>query len=232
MMTSSRDIPTKRTPPHRELLRRHRAHWGNSFALRASFLAIVAFSASLLIEYYAIAYATASVSNPATDIILSNIPAFDVNDLYVYGLMLLTGFITFLCLTHPKRVPFVLFSLALFVVIRSFFNSLTHLAPYPIPFAPDFGTTITKVFFGGDLFFSGHTGVPFLMGLLFWRETVLRYFFLLCSAFFAVVVLLGHLHYSIDVAAAFFITYTIYAIARWLFPRSHALFISDPIAEH
>ena len=35
-------------------------------------------------------------------------------------------------------------------------------------------------------------------------------------ALFAAVVLLGHLHYSIDVASAFFITYTIYHIAeKW-----------------
>jgi hypothetical protein len=184
-------------------------------------ISIVAFLASLAVQYYATAFATARVSNPVTDIILSNVPIFDMSEVYVYGLLSLTAFIVFLCLAHPKRIGFTLYSLALFIVIRSIFVSLTHLAPYPIPPSPDFGTTMQKIFFGGDLFFSGHTGVPFLMALIYWREELLRYLFLALSVFFGTVVLVAHLHYSIDVFSAFFITYTIYHLSLYLF-RAHA----------
>ena len=47
---------------------------------------------------------------------------------------------------------------------------------------------------------------------------MLRYLFLAWSVFFGIVVLLGHLHYTIDVLSAFFITYGIVDIAKWLFP--------------
>lgn len=211
------------------VVHRHRAHWRGAFTRRASVFAFIAFCASLVAEYVSTAYATASASNPVTDIVLSNIPVFDTDGIYVYGLLLLVAFVTLLVLTHPKRIPFVLFALALFIVIRSFFVSLTHLAPYPIPSSPDFGTTMQKIFFGGDLFFSGHTGAPFLLALIFWREKALRYIFLAGSVFFGAVVLLGHLHYSMDVAAAFFITYAIYDLAVWMFPRSHQLLLSDPL---
>jgi hypothetical protein len=213
-----------------KLLHRHRIHWSNAQARTASILSVFAFAASLVVQYYSIVFATARVSNPVTDLILSNIPVVDVDGIYVYGLFFLVAFISLLCLSHPKRMPFILYSLALFIVIRSVFVVLTHLAPYPIPPQTDFGTTMSKIFFGGDLFFSGHTGVPFLIALIYWKEKGLRNIFLMLSVFFGGVVLLGHLHYSIDVLAAFFITYTIFHIAEWLFPSERALFLSDPIA--
>ena len=65
------------------------------------------------------------------------------------------------------------------------------------------------------------------MALLFWPNKLLRYFFLACSVFFAIAVLLGHVHYTIDVASAFFITYGVYKIACYLFPRDYALFLLE-----
>ncbi len=210
---------------------RYRAFWSIPYARRASGISMLAFLCSLAVQYYSIVFATEHVSNSATDIILSNIPVYDIDGIYVYGLFCLVAFIVLLCLAHPKRIPFTLYSLALFIVIRSAFVTLTHLAPYPIPPSPDFGTTMQKIFFGGDLFFSGHTGAPFLMALIYWREELLRYTFIILSVFFATVVLLAHLHYSIDVFAAYFITYTIYHLALYFFPKSQALLIADDPVE-
>ena len=57
------------------------------------------------------------------------------------------------------------------------------------------------MFFGADLFFSGHTGMPFLLALIFWDWRRVRYMFLFISVACAIIVLAG-LHYSIDVCSA------------------------------
>jgi membrane-associated phospholipid phosphatase len=57
------------------------------------------------------------------------------------------------------------------------------------------------------------------MALIFWKNKILRYTFIFLSVFFGVIVLLGHIHYSIDVLAAFFITYTIWHISEKLFKK-------------
>ncbi|MEI8091030.1 MAG: phosphatase PAP2-related protein [bacterium] len=73
--------------------------------------------------------------------------------------------------------------------------------------------------FGADLFFSGHTGLPFLFALIFWNNKWMRYLFVLTAIYFGAIVLLGHLHYSIDVLSAFFITYTIRHINEFLWKK-------------
>jgi membrane-associated phospholipid phosphatase len=157
---------------------------------------------------------------------------YDVDGYFVYGAALLIVFIALVLLSNPKQLPFTLYSLALFFFIRAIFISLTHLAPFPIhtpiEFTSNVGIFLSHLFFSGDdLFFSAHTGVPFLMALVFWRQPILRYIFLLWSIFFAVVVLLGHIHYSIDVASAFFISFGIYHITMWIFSRAHGLFLAE-----
>lgn len=183
--------------------------------------------AVFVVQPYAIEFANEAATNPVGDIILSNTPVFNVGSYFVYGMFLLVAFIGLLCLYRPQRAPFVLHSLTLFVLIRSVFVSLTHIGPFATEAANNFGPGITLQFFGADHFFSGHAGAPFLMALIFWQDKTLRYIFLAWSVFFSAVVLLGHLHYSIDVASAFFITYGIYQIASWLFPREKALFMNS-----
>jgi membrane-associated phospholipid phosphatase len=51
--------------------------------------------------------------------------------------------------------------------------------------------------------------------------------FLAWSVFFAAVVLLGHLHYSIDVLGAVFVAYAVYHFVDRYFPKEHALFLSE-----
>jgi len=215
------------TLSYRAVLSRYRQALAQRRFTIAAPISLVTFLISVfVVQPYAVQYATERASSPVTDIILSNIRVYDVDGAFVYGMFLLIAFIVFLCLVYPKRIPFTLYSLTLFILIRCAFVSMTHLAPFTA--APtDFGPAITRAFFGADLFFSGHTGTPFLMALIYWRVSFLRYLFLAWSVFFAVVVLLGHFHYSIDVASAFFITYGIFHISEWLFPEERKVFYSD-----
>ncbi len=178
------------------------------------------------INFIAGTYATESASMPVTDIILSNTKAYDVDVIFIYGPMIFWLFVTLLLIANPKKIPFTIKSIALFVIIRSIFISLTHIGPFPTQIPLDIGNVINKFTFGGDLFFSGHTGLPFLMALLFWENKHLRYLFIFSSIFFGTVVLLGHLHYSIDVLSAFFITYTIYHISKYFFKKNKLDFIN------
>ena len=120
---------------------------------------------------------------------------------------------------------FTLKAIGLFLVIRSFFVVLTHIQPFPAHVHIDISTGISGVFMSGsDLFFSSHTGLPFLMALVFWDDVYMRIFSIIASIFFGAIVLMAHLHYSIDVFAAFFITYTIFHIARRWFKKDYVVF--------
>ncbi len=212
---------------YRLLIVRYREYMSRSEFVASCVWAFVLFALSFFINELAIRFATERASSPVTDIILSNTPRLPVDNLFVWGTILLVVICVGLSFAHPKRIPFMFKTAALFFLIRSIFVSLTHLGPFAPHLADDFGATVNQAFFGGDLFFSGHTGLPFLVALAFWHEKLWRYVFLASSLFFGAIVLLGHIHYSIDVLSAFFITYGIYHIALWLFPRDHALFISD-----
>ncbi|MDE2079005.1 MAG: hypothetical protein KGI73_01315 [Patescibacteria group bacterium] len=186
-----------------------------AFITGAVFLVVASYANSLAVQY-----ANERVSNSVTDIILSNTPVFDVDGFFIYGAIALIVIATAICVWRLRAAPFVMKSVALLVVIRAAFVSMTHISPYPehVAVGPDMFTKLfPSVFTGSDLFFSGHTAIPFLLALMFWDNVYLRFLFLGFSAAFAVVVLLGHLHYTIDVAAAYFITYTIFVLAKKFF---------------
>ena len=129
-------------------------------------------------------------------------------------------------LSKPRHILFTMKAVALFIATRSLFVSLTHVGIYPDHIVPGLG------FFDGiylylnfqtGLFFSGHTGLPFLMALIFWNIPRARFLFISLSFISGIAVLLAHVHYSIDVFAAPFIAYGIFKIARKLFPRDYEL---------
>lgn len=182
---------------------------------------------ALWVNFWAIKQATAHAGVSIEDIILSNIPMFNVDGIFVYGTFVVAAFSVALILSRPKRLPFALKTVALFIIIRSLFTLMTHLGPPEAVYVTDFSDTIVRSFFGADQFFSAHTGMPLLGALALWHvDRRAALFFLGSSLFFAAVVLLGHIHYTIDVFSAFFITYGIVHIAQWLMPRGWALFKS------
>lgn len=179
----------------------------------------------IIINFYAGTYAAARASNSVSDIILDNIRVYNVDEIFVYGPLFLWIFVAFLCLKEPKRIPFVLKNIAFFVLIRSIFITMTHIGPFPDHLIiTDNTRLITDFTFGGDLFFSAHTGLPFLMALVFGKNMFLRILFSITAVFFGAIVLMAHLHYTIDVMSAFFITYTIYNISKYLFKSDEKIF--------
>ncbi len=178
---------------------------------------------SLIINFLAGTYASSQAGNAVRDLILDHVPVVNVNVVFIYGIILFYTFVGYLVLSNHKHAPFILRSLSVFILVRSFFIILTHIGPAQgaLAYSPN---NITSYFnFTGDLFFSGHTGAPFLMALIYWKNFKLRLLFLFTSILFGIVVLLGHLHYSIDVFSAFFITYGTFEISKNIFKKEYHL---------
>lgn len=204
----------------KKLAERYRAAFSDPRFTLSVFVSTVAFAGALFANFWAIGQATKRAGPQVPDLILSNIPVYEVDGFFVWGTALVILYTALVLLARPGRIPFALHALTLFILIRSAFTLMTHLGPPEISYTSDFGEAITRAFFGADQFFSAHTGMPFLGALVFWHiDRRIALTFLAASAYFAAVVLLGHIHYTIDVFSAFFITYGIFHLARVLFAR-------------
>jgi hypothetical protein len=211
----------------KKVIDRHKKLWKQkSFSWRFV-SSITLLVLSMFVNYFANVYTTNHVSNYVSDIILDNLPVINVDFIFVEGAIALWLFAIFLLLRDPQKIPFAVKSIAVFVLIRSFFIMLTHIALPPDHAYLDPDSTFRYITAGNDMFFSSHTGLPYLLALNFWRNKKLRIFFVGASIVFAASVLLGHLHYSIDVFAAFFITYSIFHICQRLFPKDYKLLIES-----
>lgn len=183
---------------------------------------------ALFIQKTSDIYVRSIQSQAVGDILLNNIPAWDIDGIIILSTLLLTLTIICLLIARPWYVLFTIKSIALFVIIRAFFISLTHLGvnPHEIVFDPNnIGFWFYDFLYNtkNDFFFSGHTGLPFLMALIFYNDSFWRKMFFTTSLIFGISVIIAHMHYSIDVFAAPFITYNIYTIAEKIFKKDRML---------
>jgi len=187
------------------------------------------FVLALFIQHFAYNYIDNRVVGTAVqDLLLDNLAVLNLDIFIVQGALLLTFILIGLLVAKPQYVVFSIKALALFLIVRSFFISLTHLGAnlHQITLDVD-GTGFWLYDFlynaKNDFFFSGHVGSSFLLGLIFWKESFWRNFFFVCSAILGMSMILAHMHYSIDVFAAPFITYGIFVIATKLFRKDFQL---------
>lgn len=182
-------------------------------------LSMIFFLAALVISYAAGNYVEKREALPVKDLILDNIPTVDLDFFYVYGF----SFIILVFFAYPlffkiKELHVAISQFSLLVLMRSFFISLTHLSTP----ADSLIYTAPRLFilldFKNALFFSGHTAVPFLGFWLFKKEKI-GIFFFIATVIMAITVLFMHVHYSIDVFAALFITYGSFMMGKWLFKK-------------
>src|SRR5262245_26448686 len=220
---------SKWLPPMEPTLTLYRNLFANRAYVRSLSQGAAFLAASLIAIVAAVSFATSNASNYVADLVLRNVGPYNMRFAFVYGTFAVFAVTIALLAWRPNRLPFALKAIALFLVVRAVFVSLTHIAPSPIdPQKP--APFLNAMFYGSDQFFSGHTGMPFLGALCFWHMAQWRFFYLAATVFFGTVVLLGHYHYSIDVLAALFITHGIFQIACWMFRQDFALFRSSELA--
>lgn len=203
----------------------HKKFWGKD-KIKSLSLSLLFFIFSLLVEKIANDYVIQLKGSAVSDILLNWLPTLDIDFLIVQGALILTALALFLVLYKPKYLNFGLKAMSIFILTRSFFITLTHLGASPDQLVFDqnsFGFGLYNLLFNtrGDFFFSGHTGTPFLLALIFWQEKFWRYTFFAISIMFGAGVLLAHIHYSIDVFAAPFITYSLFIFCQKVFPKDY-----------
>lgn len=195
-------------------------HWKILFKDRTYVLSLVVgvlvYVGGQSIQHFASGYHDASAFPSVGDVILNRIPTYNLEFLYFWGfIIMITLLVIYPLFFKPEIVPFVLKTYGILLVIRTCFVILTNLGP-PVGFFYAINHDVNP-FFKNDLFFSGHVAAGFLAFLLLKDAKYYRWIFLLFSFVMAVTVLAMHVHYSIDVFAAYFITYGIYALSHKIF---------------
>lgn len=195
--------------------------------------ALLLLGAAYVVEHFANLYELEYSLRPTSvyvgDLLLDNLPVVDLNFIIIEGALFAIILGALFVLSKPRYVLFTLKTVALFIIIRAIFVSLTHVGIYPGNIDPGVGIfdgIYLYLNFQTGFFFSGHTALPFLMALIFWDNLRVRYVLVSLSCVFAVAVLLAHIHYSIDVFAAPFMAYGIFRVAQYLFRRDYELLTS------
>jgi membrane-associated phospholipid phosphatase len=174
---------------------------------------------ALVLNYIAGSYVEKKTGGSVSDLILDSIPAINLSFIFYYGaliLALITLIYVFFFKVH--KIHIVVGQTSLLIMVRSFFICLTHIST-PEGAILSHAPRIFDFFdFQNALFFSGHTAAPFLLFLIFRKEKI-GIFFLIMTFVMAATVLLMHVHYSIDVFAALFISYGCYKIGNWMFSK-------------
>lgn len=205
------------------LFQKHKECWFRKGFRLSLIFGLFLILTSFVVNNYAQIFASSHANNSESDILLDNLPTVDVHLIYSEGAILFIIGLFIILLAEPKYIPFVLKSIAVFIIFRSFFMVLTHLAPPAAQIYIDPTDYIQRLSHGDDLFFSGHTGLPFLLAIIFWHKKYLKWLFLICTLIGGTIVILGHIHYSIDVFSALFISFGIFHIAKYLFAKDYKL---------
>ena len=192
--------------------------------LRSFLVGLILLALAIVFQFYASAYSERVSSNFVHDILLDNLPVINLDLIIVEGALAAIVGSIILLIAKPQYIVFTLKAVAIFIATRAVFIAATHLGIYPGQINPDtgfFDRIYTGLGLEAGFFFSGHTGLTFLMSLVFWDERFWRYFYMVLAIVFGISVLLAHVHYTIDVLAAPYMTYAIFKLSQYFFAEDY-----------
>lgn len=202
----------------REYFRRGFQEWKNElFQYKyLIFLSLIIVGVAAFMDFFAGVYVRGAETADVPDLILDHIGPYDWGWLFVYGYLgLVFALFLYPMFLHIRTLHIVMSQFSLLVMLRAIFMIFTHLATPLDAIEVSFPWVFKGLSFENDMFFSGHTAIPFL-GFFLFKGSKVRYFFLIGSICMAVSALVMHRHYSIDVFAAYFMTYCSHKIGRVL----------------
>ena len=194
--------------------------------IRSFLVALVLLALAVVFAFYASAYSERVSSNFVHDLLLDNLPIVSLNGVIIEGALAAIAGSIILLFTKPKYIIFSVKAAAIFIATRAVFIAVTHTGIYPgqiNPGAGFFDGIYTGLGLEAGFFFSAHTGLTLLMALIFWDEKLWRYLYIALAVIFGVSVLLAHIHYTIDVLAAPYMTYAIFKLSQYLFAEDYKL---------
>ncbi len=179
---------------------------------------LILFSLALLLVKKVGLYAETLPSPALPDFLHSLFPPINVIFLATFGFLAVQLiFWLYFILWRPDRLPYALRVYAVFLIFRSVFIFATNFgAPAArIDDIPLLNFLFSGLYFTKDLFPSGHTALPFL-GYLIIKDKFLKYFMLFWSIVMGASVIMLHVHYTIDVLGAFFVSYGAVGLHSWV----------------
>ncbi len=195
-----------------------RKAWGNKGFRQKTVVASVVLIAVLIAFPFFFTLIEQRNGTQFNDRLLQFIPAIDVSGLTFVVIWSSTLFLWVRCAQKPYIFLVTLCSFVILCFTRMITITLFPLNP-PEGLIP-LRDPISSLFYGGpevfitkDLFYSGHTATQFLIFLCL-RKRNDKIIALLCTLTVAALVLIQHVHYTIDVLGAFVITYFVYLLGK------------------
>lgn len=178
------------------------------------YISIITLILGIEMNFYSQEYLLNYIENGSSlpvlsDLILNNIPLWDISYLYdIFSLLSLVIIITYVIhKSEYEKIPYFLLLGGIFQIVRGVFIVLT-------PFGNPEGFEGTDGIFNGfseielGVYPSGHTGISFLYFLLV-KNRSYKFMLLACVLVIVAALFLSRGHYSIDILSGVFFAYAI-----------------------
>jgi hypothetical protein len=178
--------------------------WNSTYAFNLLLVAIIGFVMLVYVPQYFI-YVQNRAGVVLEDKLLDWLPSIDLS-WYIFPIIHISMILLLINLSYYPEMLMVGLQTYLLVTLAR----LTCI--YFVPLEPPLGIVLLtdpvneRVFYGNtiitkDLFFSGHTATQFLLFMLV-QNKILKFFFLGLVILLGIMILIQHVHYTIDVIAA------------------------------